>query len=220
MDTDSLISAFKDDSLGDDDAVGIAEKIKKGDLNPLSITQDAIERAQEVNPHLNAIAVEDFDSALERSKESFTGVFHGIPTFIKDTDQVNGLPIYYGSRTLPGDISTKYSKTAKQVIATGLNHLGTSTTPEFGLTGTTESLRFGATRNPWNTGYSTGGSSGGSSALVAAGVIPIAHANDGAGSIRIPASCCGLVDSKHRGVESKIKKFQDTFLPTYCMMVL
>ena len=210
MDTGLLISSFKDDSLGDDDAVGIAEKIKKGDLNPLSITQDAIERAQEVNPHLNAIAVEDFDSALERSKESFTGVFHGIPTFIKDTDQVNGLPIYYGSRTLPGDISTKYSKTAKQVIATGLNHLGTSTTPEFGLTGTTESLRFGATRNPWNTGYSTGGSSGGSSALVAAGVIPIAHANDGAGSIRIPASCCGLV-----GLKASRGRIKDKEVPGY-----
>ena len=100
MDTGSLISSFKDDSLGDDDAVGIAEKIKKGDLNPQSITQDAIERAQEVNPHLNAIAVEDFDSALERSKESFSGVFQGVPTFIKETDQVHG-PVSYTHLTLP-----------------------------------------------------------------------------------------------------------------------
>ena len=151
MDSYKKIIAFKDDSLGNNDAVGLAEKIKNGDLNPQSITQDAIERAQQVNPHLNAIAVEDFDSALERSKESFSGGFKGVPTFIKDTDQVLGLPIYLGSRTLPGDISNKFSKTAQQVLATGLNHLGTTTTPEFGLTGTTESMRFGATRNPWNT---------------------------------------------------------------------
>ena len=210
MESIEKVSAFLDDSLGNDDAVGIAEKIEKGDLNPQTITQDAIARAQWANPHLNAIAVEDFDSALERSKESFSGGFNGVPTFIKDTDQVLGLPIYLGSRTLPGDISNKFSKTAQQVLATGLNHLGTTTTPEFGLTGTTESMRFGATRNPWNTGYSTGGSSGGSSALVAAGVIPIAHANDGAGSIRIPASCCGLV-----GLKASRGRIKDKEVPGY-----
>ena len=79
MNSPSKISAFRDDSLGSDDTVGLAKKIEKGDLNPQTITQDAIERAQQVNPHLNAIAVEDLDSALERSKDSFTGVFHGIP---------------------------------------------------------------------------------------------------------------------------------------------
>ena len=210
MESKEKVSAFLDDSLGNDDAVGIAEKIEKGDLNPQTITKDAITRAQQVNPQLNAIAVEDFDSALERSKESFSGSFNGVPTFIKDTDQVLGLPIYLGSRTLPGDISNKFSKTAQQVLATGLNHLGTTTTPEFGLTGTTESMRFGATRNPWNTGYSTGGSSGGSSALVAAGVIPIAHANDGAGSIRIPASCCGLV-----GLKASRGRIKDKEVPGY-----
>ena len=143
MESKEKVSAFLDDSLGNDDAVGIAEKIEKGNLNPQTIIKDAIARAQQVNPHLNAIAVEDFDSALERSKESFSGDFNGVPTFIKDTDQVLGLPIYLGSRTLPGDISNKFSKTAQQVLATGLNHLGTTTTPEFGLTGTTESMCFG-----------------------------------------------------------------------------
>ena len=103
------------------------------------------------------------------------------------------MPLYLGSRALPGDTSSKLSKAAKQLIDTGLNYLGTTTTPEFGLTGTTESLRFGSTRIPWNLDYSTGGSSGGSAAMVASGVVPIAHANDGAGSIRIPASCLSLI---------------------------
>ena len=143
-----------------------------------------------------------------------------MPTFIKDTDEVTGLPRFLGSRALPGDISTKLSKAASQLVDSGLNYLGTTTTPEFGLTGTTESLKFGATKNPWNLAYSTGGSSGGSAAMVASGVVPIAHANDGAGSIRIPASCCGLVGLKASRDRIKIKKCQVTFLPTSCMMVL
>ena len=116
MEADFLISAFKDDSLGDDDAVGIAEKIEQGDLDVRSVTQDAIERAKNVNPQLNAIAVEDFDSALARSDKSFSGVFKGIPTFIKDTDEVKGLPLYFGSRCLPGEISTKFSKTTDKYL--------------------------------------------------------------------------------------------------------
>ena len=193
MDSEVVVSAFQDDSLGSDDAVVIAEKIKKGELDAKTVTRDAIRRAELVNPKLNAIAVENFDFAQVNSEKAFSGFFQGVPTFIKDTDEMPGLPLYLGSRSLPGEPSEKFSKTAKQIIDTGLNCLGTTTTPEFGLTGTTESLRFGATCNPWNPAYSTGGSSGGSSALVAAGVVPIAHANDGAGSIRIPASCCGLV---------------------------
>ena len=210
MESKKKVSAFQEDSLGKYDTVDLAEKIKCGDLDVSQVTQDAIERAKKVNPQLNAIAVEDFESALTRSAGPFPGVFQGVPTFFKDTDEVEGLPLYLGSQSLPGEISTRFSKTTQQILATGLNHLGTTTTPEFGLTGTTESMRFGATRNPWNTGYSTGGSSGGSSALVAAGVIPIAHANDGAGSIRIPASCCGLV-----GLKASRGRIKDKEVPGY-----
>jgi len=210
MDSKTLVNAFREDSLGEDDAVAIADKIKLGILDIRTVTEDSIARAESVNPGLNAIVVEDFDSALNRSKSAFPGIFNGVPTFIKDTDEVEGLPLYLGSRTLPGEKSTRFSKAAKQILNTGLNCLGTSTTPEFGLTGTTESLRFGSTRNPWNTAYSTGGSSGGSSALVAAGVIPIAHANDGAGSIRIPASCCGLV-----GMKASRGRIKDKEVPSY-----
>ena len=210
MESKKKVSAFQEDSLGKYDTVDLAEKIKCGDLDVSQVTQDAIERAKKVNPQLNAIAVEDFESALTRSAGPFPGVFQGIPTFFKDTDEVKGLPLYLGSQSLPGEISTRFSKTTQQILATGLNFLGTTTTPEFGLTGTTESSRFGATRNPWNPEYSTGGSSGGSSALVAAGVIPIAHANDGAGSIRIPASCCGLV-----GLKASRGRIKDKEVPGY-----
>ncbi len=184
---EGLISAFMDDSLGVDDAVGISEKIKNDANALLTITQDAINRAELVNPKLNAIAVADYDGAIARAENPIQGNFSGVPTFIKDTDEVTGIPLYLGSRALSGDISTKLSKAARQLVDSGLNYLGTTTTPEFGLTGTTESLKFGATKNPWNLTYSTGGSSGGSAAMVASGVVPIAHANDGAGSIRIPA---------------------------------
>jgi amidase len=210
MESKKKVSAFQEDSLKKYDTVDLAEKIKCGDLDVSQVTQDAIKRAKKVNPQLNAIAVEDFESALTRSAGPFPGVFQGVPTFFKDTDEVKGLPLYLGSQSLPGEISTRFSKTTQQILATGLNHLGTTTTPEFGLTGTTESMRFGATRNPWNTDYSTGGSSGGSSALVAAGVIPIAHANDGAGSIRIPASCCGLV-----GLKASRGRIKDKEVPGY-----
>ena len=207
---EGLISAFMDDSLGVDDAVGISEKIKN-DVNALlTITQDAIKRAELVNPKLNAIAVADFDGAIARVENPIQGNFSGVPTFIKDTDEVTGIPLYLGSRALSGNISTKLSKAARQLVDSGLNYLGTTTTPEFGLTGTTESLKFGATKNPWNLAYSTGGSSGGSAAMVASGVVPIAHANDGAGSIRIPASCCGLV-----GLKASRDRIKDKEMPGY-----
>ena len=207
---EGLISAFMDDSLGVDDAVGISEKIKN-DVNALlTITQDAIKRAELVNPKLNAIAVADFDGAIARVENPIEGNFSGVPTFIKDTDEVTGIPLHLGSRALPGNISMKLSKAARQLVDSGLNYLGTTTTPEFGLTGTTESLKFGATKNPWNLAYSTGGSSGGSAAMVASGVVPIAHANDGAGSIRIPASCCGLV-----GLKASRDRIKDKEMPGY-----
>ena len=109
------ISAFMDDSLGVDDAVGISEKIKN-DPALLTITQDAIKRAELVNPKLNAIAVADFDGAIARVENPIQGNFSGVPTFIKDTDEVTGIPLHLGSRALPGNISTKLSKAARQLV--------------------------------------------------------------------------------------------------------
>ena len=193
----SKVSAFCDDALGTGDAVEVSRRIASGEVSGDEVLRAAIARARAVNPVLNAIAHESFETALLESKKRNTGGrFNGLPTFIKDTDAVAGTPLRMGSGALPPTLATKSSGFIKQFLSTGLVSIGKSTLPELGLTATTESLLHGPTRNPWNTAHSTGGSSGGSAALVAAGVVPLAHANDGGGSIRIPASCCGLVGLK------------------------
>ena len=193
-------SAFCDDVLGDRDCVALAELIRSGEASAKEIVEAAINRAQAVNPALNAIVALDFEQALAAAQKhqvrSDDSVFAGLPTFIKDNEQVQGLPTRLGSRATIDRVATRSSKFVEDFMALGLINMGKSTLPEFGLTATTESLLNDATRNPWNTDYSCGGSSGGSAALVAAGVVPIAHGNDGGGSIRIPASCCGLVGLK------------------------
>ena len=190
------MSAFGDDALGASDAVGIAARIQSGGLRACDAVEAAITRAERVNPALNAIVTPLFDSAREQAKSPPPGIFSGVPTFIKDSDAVAGSPFFFGSRGLPRKPAEKSSAFVQQFLSLGLINLGKSSTPEFGLTGTTEPLAHGPTHNPWKLGFSTGGSSGGSAALVAAGVVPIAHANDGGGSIRIPAACCGLVGLK------------------------
>jgi amidase len=156
----------------------------------------SIARAERVDPLLNAIAAATFEAARAEAEVGRRGALAGVPTFIKDTDPVAGAPMRYGSRGMPSAPVDETSPFAKQFLSTGVISLGKTTTPEFGLTGTTEPLLHGPTHNPWKRGFSSGGSSGGSAALVAAGVVPIAHANDGGGSIRIPAACCGLVGLK------------------------
>jgi amidase len=192
----NAVTAVCDDVLGTFDAVEIARLIRTGEIQASEAVEAAIARAERVNPSLNAIATSLFDSARQQAQLPCSGVFAGVPSFIKDTDAVAGSPFLFGSRGLPRKPAEKSSPFAKQFLSLGLINLGKTTTPEFGLTGTTEALVYGPTHNPWKLGFSPGGSSGGSAALVAAGVVPIAHANDGGGSIRIPASCCGLVGLK------------------------
>ncbi len=190
------ISAFCDDALGTLDGVGIAEIISSGEISATEAVEAAIARARSVNQKLNAIVTETFGMALEQVKKIIPGPFAGVPSFIKDIDDVKGVPTLWGSRAVPNKPVRKSSKFIKQFFSLGLISLGKSALPEFGLTSTTEPLSSGITSNPWHTDYSTGGSSGGSAALVASGVVPLAHGNDGGGSIRIPASCCGLVGLK------------------------
>ncbi len=178
------------------DATASAEAIRRGDTSAAELVDLAIAGAERVNPQLNAIVTETFEAAREQAAAEVGGEFAGIPTFIKDTDNLRGAPTLMGSRAMPRKPATHSSAFVEQMLATGLVCLGKTSMPEFGLTATTEPLGFGPTRNPWNPDYSTGASSGGSAALVAAGVVSIAHANDGGGSIRIPASCCGLVGLK------------------------
>lgn len=188
--------AFGDDALGDHDAVALAEQVANGKVSPGELVEAALARAEAVNPRLNAVSLLDADGARARAAGSPTGVLAGVPTFIKGLASVAGLPNRFGSRAMPDTPAEANSPTVDQIESTGLLPVGLSTTPEFGLTATTEPALTGITRNPWNPNHSTGGSSGGSAALVAAGVVPIAHANDGGGSIRIPAASCGLVGLK------------------------
>lgn len=191
-----LVSAFSNDALGNLDAVGVAEAIAKGSISAKEATDAAIARAEKVNAELGAIAYKTYDMARERAASTPSGDLAGVPTFIKDNEMVKGIPTQFGTKAFRAKPAKKNSRFVDQFLSTGLNSIGKSTMPEFGLICSTENPNWGITRNPWDTDYTTGGSSSGSAAMVASGVVPIALANDGAGSTRIPASCCGLVGLK------------------------
>jgi amidase len=190
------VHAFGDDALGDLDTVGVAAAIAAGDISAREATEAAIARAERVNPELNAIQLRDFDRALAASDSPGDGVFAGVPTFVKDNTDVAGLPSDQGSLAVKARPAPAHAPFTDQLLSTGVTVLGKSTMPEFGFNATTEYATLPPTRNPWHTDYSAGASSGGAAALVASGVVPLAHANDGGGSIRIPAAACGLVGLK------------------------
>ncbi|MEX2475700.1 amidase [Marinobacter sp.] len=188
------IHAFQDDALGNHDATALANLIRRGERSVPEVTAAAIQRARQVEPFIQGIVFEAFGQATEpRSAEGF---FHGVPTFIKDNMDVIGMPTRHGSAAIPPRPAETTGAFAAQMLAQGYTCLGKSSLPEFGFNASTEHAGAPPSRNPWNLAYSTGASSGGSAALVAAGVVPVAHANDGGGSIRIPAACCGLVGLK------------------------
>lgn len=190
------IHAFTSDALGELDATGVAEAIRSGDISAVDAVEAAVARADAVNVRLNAVQTPDFDRALERARRPAAGPFSGVPTFVKDNTDVAGLPTNHGSLAIDSRPATRNAGFTDQLLSSGLISLGKSTLPEFGFNASTEFETLPPTRNPWNTEFSSGASSGGSAALVAAGVVPIAHANDGGGSIRIPAAACGLVGLK------------------------
>lgn len=190
------IHAFTDDLLGDLDAVALADLVRRGEVSAAELAEAAIARVERVNGSLNAVQVADYQQARQRAAGNASGVFAGVPTFIKDNTDIAGLPTRHGSRAVRATPAQKDGAFAKQYLAQGFTLLGKTTLPEFGFNGTTEYEGAAPTRNPWHTDHSCGGSSGGSAALVAAGAVPIAHANDGGGSIRIPAACCGLIGLK------------------------
>ena len=190
------VSAFTDDVLGDDDAVALAARVASGEVASVELVDAAIARAERVNVDLNAVTVWDTDRARETATGDLDGVFAGVPSFVKAISSFAGLPNRWGSRATPDTPAVAHAPEVEQFVSTGLVSLGLTTTPEFGLIATTEAALTGRTRNPWSFEHSSGGSSGGSAAMVGAGVVPIAHASDGGGSIRIPAACCGLVGLK------------------------
>jgi len=182
------------DELGSWDAVETAERVRAGDVSAREVIDAAIARA-EAAADLNAVVTAAFDRARRLASDA-GGPLGGVPTFIKDLAHVEGLRTAWGSAGSGHYTATRTDPFPADVEAVGAVTLGKSATPELGLTGTTEPVAFGPCRNPWDRERSVGGSSGGAAALVAAGVVPIAHASDGGGSIRIPAACCGLVGLK------------------------
>ena len=182
------------------DGLAMAETVRAGEVTPVELVEAAIERIERLNPQLNFLVTERFDQALaEAATHDGSGAFAGVPFLTKDLgSETAGEPNYKGNRALRrvGHRATTTSYLADLFRRAGFINLGRANTPEFGSIITTEPLANGPCRNPWNTDHSTGGSSGGSAAAVAAGIVPVAHANDGGGSIRIPASECGLVGLK------------------------
>ena len=179
------------------DATALASGIADKTLSAGEVLQAAIDRCEAVNPMLNALASRCYEPARAEAQRPAHGPFGGVPWVVKDLGHpIAGAPLTSGSRAFRDVRGTQDAESIRRFRAAGLTIFATSTTPEFGLTVTTESNLYGPTRNPWDLQRSAGGSSGGSAALVAAGVVPAAHATDGGGSIRIPASCCGLFGLK------------------------
>ncbi|MEO6318821.1 MAG: amidase family protein [Acidimicrobiales bacterium] len=214
------------DDLSQLDATGQAELVRSGQASPLELVDAAIERIERVNPELNAVITPLFDGARAQaaSVELPDGPFRGVPFVLKDLAAHSaGDPFHEGMAFLKelGWTEREDTVLAARFRAAGLITVGKTNTPEIGILPTTEPVAYGPTRNPWDTTRSTGGSSGGSAAAVAAGLVPMGHANDGGGSIRIPASECGLVGLKPtRGRVSTGPEFGDVMGGLTCELAV
>ena len=204
-------------SLADDtrwlDATATAELVRAGEITPLELLDAAIERIEAIDPALNAVVIRWFEEARATAQGPLPdGPFRGVPTLLKDLwAHYAGQPLTNGCQALKHTMPRSASDTTlvARFRAAGFVIAGRTNSPEFGSLPGTEPTAWGATRNPWNTAHSPGGSSGGSAAAVAAGMVPIAHASDGGGSIRIPASACGLVGLKPSQGRITLGPFRD-----------
>ncbi|MCP3104363.1 amidase [Myxococcus sp. K15C18031901] len=180
------------------DATAQAELVRRREVTPLELVDAAIARIERCNPKLNAVVQTQFDTARERARGPLPeGPFTGVPFLLKDLIAAQrGQPLTGGSRFMKDFVPDHDSELVKRHLRAGLVVLGKTNTPELGLLPTTEGALFGPCRNPWDVARSAGGSSGGAAAAVASGMVPFAHASDGGGSIRIPASNCGLFGLK------------------------
>jgi amidase len=180
-------------------ALELAELVRSGELRARELVEASLRRIDEVNPELNAFVDVFHDEALAAAEAVHPGderPFAGVPIAVKNNRAMAGHRLTYGA-DLMGDWMAPYDhNVVRRLKAAGFIVVGTTTLPEFGILPWTYTKRFGATRNPWDPARTSGGSSGGSGAAVAAGMVPVAHANDGGGSTRIPAACCGLVGLK------------------------
>ena len=186
------------DDFAEHDGLALAERVRKREVTPLELVDAAIARVERHNPTLNAVVHAAFEEARRTAAGDLPdGPFRGVPFLIKDLGaQVAGWPRSSGSRFVKSVVDTRDSELVRRYREAGVVLLGKTNTPEFGITGVTESALLGPCRNPWNPDHVSGGSSGGAAAAVASGMVPLAHASDGLGSIRIPAACCGLFGMK------------------------
>ncbi len=182
----------------DYDGLGLAQLIRSRQVSAAEVLEAAIERVERLNPRLNAVVHTAYDEARrEAAGPGRDAPFAGVPFLVKDLNlDVAGMPRTDGSVALRDQVPEQDAELVKRQRAAGLVLFGKTNTPEFGITGTTEGRLFGPCRNPWNPEHIAGGSSGGAASAVASGMVPLAHASDGLGSIRIPASCCGLFGLK------------------------
>jgi amidase len=196
----------KPSELANYDALGLAELIRKKQVSPLELVDDVIRRIERANPKINAVLTKLFEveKARDRAKQGIgDGMFAGAPVMLKNLTQYKDARIDFGSRLYANFIAKVGAAMAQSnsplidaMEKSGMIVVGVTSSPELGLIETTEPVLHGATRNPWNTAHTAGGSSGGSAAAVAAGIVPLAHGNDGGGSIRIPACQCGVFGLK------------------------
>ncbi len=179
------------------DVVAQAALVRDGEVTATELVEWAIERIERLNPTLNAVITPMYDQALAAAADRPSGPLAGVPYLVKDlVAEISGVPFCEGSRFLRGNVSHYDSELVRRLRRGGLVILGKTNTPEFGMAPTCEPVAFGPTRNPWDTARSTSGSSGGSAAAVASGMVPAAHGNDLGGSLRYPASACGLFGLK------------------------
>jgi len=179
------------------DATELAARVRRGEVRPEELVETAIAAIESVNPALNAVMLPLYQEARAAARSVPDGPFRGVPMVVKDYDGfVGGVPYTAGTRFLEGFVADHDSEALARLRRAGLVFTAKTNLPELAILGTTEGRLKGPTRNPWNVDHTTGGSSGGSAALVAARAVPLGHGGDGGGSLRIPASACGLVGFK------------------------
>lgn len=180
------------------DATALAKLIQKKEIKAEELIEIFIERIEKINPKINAVVTPMYDEARKAVREPIPdGPFAGVPFLLKDLiASYQGVRLTFGTKNLKDAVADHDSELVLRYKKAGFITLGKTNTPELGLMPTTESRLLGPCRNPWNLNHTTGGSSGGSAAAVAVGLVPVAHGNDGGGSIRIPASCCGVFGLK------------------------
>ncbi len=179
------------------DALGLSELLQRKEVSAKELLEEAIFLTETLDPLINAVPQKHFELAMAQAETNLKGPFFGVPFLLKDLhSSLEGTITSDGSRSSAKNVADFTDTLTQRCLDSGLVIFGKTNSPEFGLTVTTEPVLFGPTRNPWKLNHSAGGSSGGAAAAVAAGIIPMAQATDGGGSIRIPASCCGLVGLK------------------------